>query len=96
MGWYDVDDRFYDYSNYGYQKGCNFYNNICYDSLSLPKYFCNANTMSAISDCSTNFLGKSLCTNQNRLMADGCSLWAQYHHCVDPDQGDDGFKQYTL
>lgn len=29
-------------------------------------------------------------------MADHCSMWAEYHHCVDPDQGDDGFKQFTL
>lgn len=96
MGWYNVQERFYDYTNYGYKKGCDFYNKVCYDSTSLPKYFCNADTMSSISSCSTNFLGKSVCTKQAALMADGCSMWAEYHHCVDPDQGDDGFKQFTL
>ena len=29
-------------------------------------------------------------------MADGCSMWADFHHCVDSDQNDDGYKQYTL
>ena len=29
-------------------------------------------------------------------MADGCGIWYEYHHCVDEDQTDDGFQQYTL
>lgn len=76
MGWYNVLDRFNDYTNYGYKRGCNFFNNVCYDSGSSQKYFCSATTMSSISDCSTNFLGKSVCTNKAALMADGCSMWA--------------------
>lgn len=76
MGWYGVDDRFSDYTNYGYRKGCDFFNKACYDTASNPKYFCNAITMAQISYCSSNFLGKSVCTKQSALMADGCGMWA--------------------
>ena len=29
-------------------------------------------------------------------MADGCGMFAEYHHCVDPDQTDDGYQPFTL
>lgn len=29
-------------------------------------------------------------------MADGCGVFAEYHHCVDPDAVDDGYQAYTL
>ena len=29
-------------------------------------------------------------------MADGCGMFAEYHHCVDPDATDDGYQAYTL
>ena len=30
MGWYTVDEAFYETSNYGYQKGCSFVLDACY------------------------------------------------------------------
>ncbi len=35
MGWYTVDDTFYDTSNYGYQKGCSFVLDACYSATSF-------------------------------------------------------------
>jgi hypothetical protein len=96
MGWYEVDDSFNDTSNYGYHLGCGFYNNACYDSATYPKYFCNMASYTGVSECSTNFLGKAVCTNQAAVMADGCPILGNYFNCVDPAQSDDGYKSYTL
>lgn len=76
MGWYGVDDTFSDYTNYGFGKGCDFFNKACYDTHSNQKYFCNAQTMAQVSGCSSNFMGKAVCTSQPALMADGCGMWA--------------------
>ena len=76
MGWYNADDRFSDYTNFGYKLGCNFYNDTCYGT-SLPKYFCTPTAPSTISQCSSNFLGKAVCSNQPGLLADNCpGMWA--------------------
>jgi hypothetical protein len=99
MGWYQVDDSFNDTSNYGYNLGCNFYNNACYDSNAASlysKYFCDMATYSGVSTCSSNFLSKAICTNESGIMADGCNIFGGYFHCVDPAQSDDGYKSYTL
>ena len=44
MGWYDVDGTFNDTMNYGYKKGCSFYTDACFPTMSVSKYFCNINT----------------------------------------------------
>lgn len=95
MGWYDVDDTFNDTTNYGYHLGCNFVNDACYGS-SYPKYFCDTAAYENVSVCSTTFLGKAICTDQASLMSDGCGMFAEYFHCVDPAESDDGYKSYTL
>lgn len=41
MGWYGVDDKFNDTTNYGYQKGCSFLTDACYATTPDSKYFCN-------------------------------------------------------
>jgi hypothetical protein len=74
MGWYTVDDSWSDTTNYGYQLGCSFMTDACYESSVNPKYFCNYGTTSSISQCDTNFLGKAVCTNQTAFMADGCGI----------------------
>jgi hypothetical protein len=35
MGWYTVDATFNETSNYGYQKGCNFFYLACYNGTSF-------------------------------------------------------------
>lgn len=32
MGWYTVDDTFNETSNYGYQNGCSFFKDACYNT----------------------------------------------------------------
>ncbi len=32
MGWYGVDDSFNDTVSYGYQRGCDFFTDGCYES----------------------------------------------------------------
>ena len=51
--------------------------------------------MNGSSICATNFLGKSVCTNQTGSMSDGCGQYASYFGCVDADQVDDGIKNRT-
>ncbi len=97
MGWYTVDDTFNDTTNYGYKKGCSFYNDACYGTTPYNSYFCvptdpaNANA----SLCASNFLGKSICTSSS-TMSDGCGIFGSYFNCVDPESSDDGYKSYTL
>ena len=95
MGWYEVDDTFNDTTNYGFNKGCDFYNDACYGS-SYDKYFCSPASFTDVSECSTTFTGKAICDDQAGLMADGCGLFAEYFYCVDPDESDDGYKAFTL
>jgi hypothetical protein len=38
MGWYTVDGTFNDTSTFGYQKGCDFVNNICYSSTAYTEF----------------------------------------------------------
>ena len=95
MGWYQVDDTFNDTTNYGYKLGCTFYNNGCYGT-SYDKYFCNPVTFTNVFTCATTHLGKSQCSDDSSVMADGCGLFVQYFHCVDPATSNDGYKSYTL
>ena len=95
MGWYEVDGTFNDSTNYGYKKGCTFYDEGCYQT-SFNDYFCDSVTLDGVSKCATNFLGKAICTNQAAVMADGCGMWASYFDCVDPDEIDDGYKSFAL
>jgi hypothetical protein len=77
MGWYGVDDSFNDTTNYGYNKGCAFFNDACYSSTTtFPKYFCNTTAFNGVTECSSTFTGKATCTNQAALMADGCGMFA--------------------
>jgi len=98
MGWYIVDDTFNDTTNYGFHKGCDFYNGGCWDIVSgpYPDYFCDPTAFSGVSTCSTNFLGKAVCTNQSSIMADNCGIFGSYFNCIDPAQSDDGYKSYTF
>ena len=84
MGWYEVDSTFNDTTNYGHEDGCTFYNNGCYGT-SYPDNFCDSTSLSGVSKCASNFLGKAICDSQSALMADGCGMWASYFDCVDPD-----------
>lgn len=95
MGWYEVDDTFNDTTNYGKGEGCTFFTNACYGT-SFPKYFCNPANYVNTSVCSTTHLGKAICTNDATVMADGCGLFGEYFHCVDPASSNDGYQSYTL
>ena len=75
MGWYEVDDTFNETTNYGYKMGCDFYNDACYGSTSYPKYFCSVSSYTNVSVCSTNFLGKAICTDTANIMSDGCGIF---------------------
>ena len=96
MGWYEVDDTFNDTTNYGFQLGCNFYTDACYAATNYPKYFCEPANYVNVSVCSTDFLGKAVCTKSASTMADNCGIFGEYFHCVDPASSDDGYKSYTL
>jgi len=94
MGWYTVDDTFYETSNYGYQKGCSFVLDACSSGTSFTE-FCNAASQSGISSCQTNFFGKAICTNDAAAMADSCGIYGPYTNCVDPATTDPGYASYT-
>lgn len=96
MGWYGVDDKFNDTTNYGYQKGCSFFFDACYSANSDSKYFCNPSNYVNVTECSTTFTGKALCKNDAALMADGCGIFAEYFNCVDPNSLADFYQSYTL
>lgn len=94
MGWYTVDAKFNETSNYGYQKGCDFVYYACYNSTNFEE-FCNAATQSSISVCQSSFYSKAICSNQASLMADGCGLYGPYFNCIDPASQNDGYQSYT-
>lgn len=96
MGWYDVDDTFNDTTNYGYKLGCSFFNDACNSTENFSKYFCNPASYVNVSECSTTFTGKAVCSSIPGLMADGCGIFAEYFACVDPDSVGDFYKLYTL
>lgn len=95
MGWYEVDGRWNDTSNYGYHMGCSFYNDACFGGSSYPEYFCDASLTGGVSTCSTNFISKAMCSDIEALMSDGCGMFVGYMGCVDAAQGDDGYKSLT-
>lgn len=72
-GWYTVDDRFVETSNYGYQKGCNFLTEACYGTSFSE--FCSVAGSTNMSYCDSNFIGKAICTNTASLMSDGCGMY---------------------
>ncbi len=94
-GWYTVDDTFNDTTNYGYQKGCTFYNNACFGGTSFSTYFCDSVALNGNTLCASNFLGKSTCNISAAYMADGCGIFTPFTNCVDPATSD-GFKSFTL
>lgn len=91
MGWYGVDSSFNDSMNYGKDEGCSFFTDACYSTTSFPKYFCTASSMINVTECSTNFLGRAQCVQDSSLMADGCGIFFDYWHCVDPDSDNYGY-----
>ena len=94
-GWYTVDASLSETSNYGYNKGCSFVLDGCFSSTSYDD-FCNNATQAGNSYCVSTFYSKAICTNTAALMADGCSLYAPYFSCVDPDATDtSGYQSFT-
>jgi proprotein convertase subtilisin/kexin type 5 len=87
MGWYTVDDTFNDTSPYGYQKGCDFFNNGCNSSTAYIE-FCT--TGSNIKSCTSQSLSKSTC--QIDAYSDNCGIWIGTLNCVDVDAQSDGYK----
>lgn len=96
MGWYGVDGSFNDTTNYGKGLDCDFYNDACYGSTRYSKYFCDATAFDGITECDTNFLGKSYCYEEPALMADGCGMFFEVWSCVDPDAGVMGYEANSL
>jgi hypothetical protein len=93
-GWYLADDTFLETTNYGYQRGCSFVLDACYNSTSFPE-FCNIASSLNVSSCQTTFYGKTICDNDASLMSDSCPIYAPYFSCVDPDSSDPGYQPYT-
>jgi hypothetical protein len=93
-GWYTVDDTFSETSNYGYQQGCSFVLDACYNNTSYAE-FCNSVTQNNVSYCQTNFYSKAICDNTSTLMSDGCGLYGPYFNCVDDTSTDPGYQALT-
>jgi hypothetical protein len=72
MGWYTIDETFNDITSYGYQKGCDFLNNICYSSTTYTE-FCGVAANANIKSCSSQHFSKSKCALDT--YSDGCGLW---------------------
>lgn len=87
MGWYTVDDTFNDTSPYGYNKGCDFFNNGCNSSTTYTE-FCTAGQN--IKSCTSQSMSKSTC--QVGTYTDKCGVWVGTLNCVDPDAASDGYK----
>ena len=49
-----------------------------------------------VTECSSTFTGKATCSNESALMADGCGMFKEYFHCVDPASVGDFYRTYTL
>lgn len=95
MGWYQVDDTWNDTSNYGYNMGCDLYNDACNMTPANTRYFCNMPDFINVSTCATNFMSKAVCVDTG-AMSDNCGILGGYFHCVDPAQANDGYRSYTL
>jgi hypothetical protein len=78
MGWYDVDNSFSDTTNFGFKKGCDFVQNVCYSSTAYPEFCSNADTSQG---CTTQHFSKGSC--KTNIFSDNCLIWANSFFCVD-------------